>query len=159
MWNWVPSQRRSGPKRRAWYWGALRGAFYPPRRLSVGDGVGSKIINMRINTAPLIFVGLPPKYAAVLIANFNSLVLDFVARTKIGGTYLTFGYLNQFAVLPPTHYRSSDFDFLLPRIKNNKGSVSLDRDALFDVIRRSRDSSSNADLNEAAAAADASACG
>jgi hypothetical protein len=68
------------------------------------------------HTAPLIFVGLSAQYAAVLNANLNSLVLDFTARTKVGGTHLTFGYLNQFSVLPPQRFTTSDFGFLIPRI-------------------------------------------
>jgi hypothetical protein len=36
-----------------------------------------------------------------LIGNFCSLVLDYAARQKIGGTHLTYGYLNQLPILSP----------------------------------------------------------
>jgi hypothetical protein len=36
-----------------------------------------------------------------LLANLNSFVLDYLARQKVGGTNLTYGYLTQFPVLPP----------------------------------------------------------
>jgi hypothetical protein len=46
----------------------------------------------------------------------NSLVLDYVARQKIGGTHLTYGYLEQFAVLPPDRYSHADQAFIVPRV-------------------------------------------
>jgi hypothetical protein len=52
------------------------------------------------HTMPLML----PRNAAwieALPAMFNALVLDFAARQKIGGTHLTFNYLEQLPVLPP----------------------------------------------------------
>jgi hypothetical protein len=51
-----------------------------------------------------------------LLANLNSLVLDFVARLKIGGTHLTYGYFKQLPVLVPSAYGASDFEFINPRV-------------------------------------------
>jgi hypothetical protein len=45
--------------------------------------------------------------AACLLANLSSFVLDYAARQKIGGTHLTYGYLNQLPVLPPEAYLGS----------------------------------------------------
>jgi Eco57I restriction-modification methylase len=53
------------------------------------------------HTFPL---ALPGSRAAWLCANLSAFVLDYVARQKIAGTHLTFGYVNQFPVLPPDHY-------------------------------------------------------
>ncbi len=39
--------------------------------------------------------------ASGLFALLNSLALDFVARQKVGGTHLTYNYLEQLPVLPP----------------------------------------------------------
>ena len=39
-----------------------------------------------------------------LIANVNSLVLDFIARQKVGGTNLNFFIVKQFQVLKPSDY-------------------------------------------------------
>lgn len=53
---------------------------------------------------------------AALYANFNSLVLDFVARLKVAGINLTFGYLFQFPILPPSAYSKADLAFIIPRV-------------------------------------------
>ncbi|MBO0798761.1 MAG: hypothetical protein J2P31_08045, partial [Blastocatellia bacterium] len=42
-----------------------------------------------------------------LNANLNSFALDFITRQKIGGTSLTYFYLKQFPVLPPSSYIQS----------------------------------------------------
>ncbi|EOD67656.1 Eco57I restriction-modification methylase domain-containing protein [Amycolatopsis vancoresmycina] len=39
-----------------------------------------------------------------LYANLCSFSLDYITRQKMGGTHLTYGYLNQLAVLPPRTY-------------------------------------------------------
>jgi hypothetical protein len=51
-----------------------------------------------------------------LIANLTSLVLDYVARQKVGGTNLTFYYIKQFPVLPPDRYTAADLHFIVPRV-------------------------------------------
>ena len=53
--------------------------------------------------------------ACALLANLNCLVLDFVARQKIGGTSLTYFYLYQFPVLPPEAYTAASLDFVVSR--------------------------------------------
>ena len=53
---------------------------------------------------------------ACLIGNLSSLVFDFVARQKIGGTTLNFFYLKQFSVLPPDVYTADDIAFIAPRV-------------------------------------------
>jgi hypothetical protein len=57
-------------------------------------GVGHTSPLMFYSTANLIF-------ASCLQANLTSFVLDYCARQKIGGTHLTYGFLNQLPVLPP----------------------------------------------------------
>lgn len=63
---------------------------------------------------PLFFVEHPPRLAAALLANWLSLTLDFTARQKIGGTSLTYFYLKQFPVLPPTAYTDADLASIVP---------------------------------------------
>ncbi len=53
------------------------------------------------HTMPLFFTELQGPRVAALLGNFCSLVLDFCARVKVGGTHLTYGYLKQFPILPP----------------------------------------------------------
>ncbi len=46
----------------------------------------------------------------------SSLVLDYVARQKVGGTNLNFHYVKQFPVLPPSAYGPQDLLFIVPRV-------------------------------------------
>jgi hypothetical protein len=68
------------------------------------------------HTMPLLFTEIVGSKAAALLGNFCSLVLDFCARVKIGGTHLTYGYLKQFPVLPPDRYTEADLAFIVPRV-------------------------------------------
>ena len=54
--------------------------------------------------------------AALLLANLSSLALDFIARVKVGGTHLTYGYLKQFPVFPPSHYSEANKAFITCRV-------------------------------------------
>ena len=71
--------------------------------------------------APLI---RPPdvESAVLLAANFNSIVLDFVARTSVGGTDLSFFIIKQLPVLPPGVYLETAptddtwAELILPRV-------------------------------------------
>ncbi|SEJ06512.1 Methyltransferase domain-containing protein [Azotobacter beijerinckii] len=69
------------------------------------------------HTMPLMFpkTGTPAQKAA-LLANLDSLVYDFVARQKIGGTHLTYTYLKQFPTLPPDAYSEADLAYIVPRV-------------------------------------------
>jgi len=68
------------------------------------------------NTLPLFMTNQPPELVAALLANFNSLALDYVARVKVGGTHLTYNYLKQFPFFPPERYTESDLSFIVPRV-------------------------------------------
>lgn len=69
------------------------------------------------HTMPLMFpkTGTPVQ-KAVLLANLDSLVYDFVARQKIGGTHLTYTYLKQFPTLPPDAYSEADLAYIVSRV-------------------------------------------
>jgi hypothetical protein len=68
------------------------------------------------HTCPLIFVDAEPKRLAALLANLDSLALDFVARLKLGGTHLTYGYLKQLPLIQPASYTQNDLAFIVPRV-------------------------------------------
>jgi hypothetical protein len=68
------------------------------------------------NTMPLVFVGSSARLAAALVASWSSLVVDYFARQKVGGTHLTFGYLTQLPILPPAAYSERDLDFIVQRV-------------------------------------------
>ena len=53
--------------------------------------------------------------AAIFAANLSSLPLDYIARVKVGGTHLTYGYFKQFPVINPSSYSSAALDFIVPR--------------------------------------------
>ena len=57
-----------------------------------------------------------PRHWAALLANLNSLVLYYLARQKVGGTHLTYGYLKQFPVLPPERYTDTGLAYIVPRV-------------------------------------------
>jgi len=59
-----------------------------------------------VNSAPLILTGdgIGVRASSCLVANLNSLVLDFVARQKVGNIHLNFFIVEQFPILPPDAY-------------------------------------------------------
>ncbi|MDC3958543.1 N-6 DNA methylase [Polyangium jinanense] len=76
------------------------------------------------HTSPLMLPNAAPDRIAALYANLCSFALDYAARQKIGGTHLTYGYLKQLPVLPPSTYDGSSTwcpgialsDWLLARV-------------------------------------------
>ena len=68
------------------------------------------------HTAPLVFSQRTAQQQTALLSNFNSLVLDFIARTKVSGLHLTFGALFQLPILPPSAYSEADLGFIVPRV-------------------------------------------
>lgn len=68
------------------------------------------------HTMSLFMTGQTAHHMAALLGNLNSLVLDFCARVKVGGTHLTYSYIKQFPVLPPNHYTEADLAFIVPRV-------------------------------------------
>lgn len=68
------------------------------------------------DTASLLFPFQDVKLIACLLSNFNSLIFDYCARQIVGGTHMTFGYLKQLPILPPTAYAEADLAFIVPRV-------------------------------------------
>ncbi len=52
------------------------------------------------HTYPLIFA----RERSYLLAILNSLVLDYIARQKVAGLHLTYSYIKQLPVIPPTRF-------------------------------------------------------
>lgn len=50
------------------------------------------------------------------VASFNTLSVDFIARTKLGGTNLNWFYVAQLPILPPNAYSEDDLGFIVPRV-------------------------------------------
>jgi len=68
------------------------------------------------HTLPLFFSETCPSDSALLLANLNSLSLDYISRQKVGGTHLTYGYLKQFPTIPPEKYTQENKTFICSRI-------------------------------------------
>ncbi len=67
------------------------------------------------HTFPLMFTDQPAWMTSALLAVLGSLVLDYVARQKVGGTHLTYGFLMQFPVPSPATLGPKTA-FLSPRV-------------------------------------------
>jgi hypothetical protein len=68
------------------------------------------------HTSPLMFSNTRPDQQAALLASLNSLSLDYIARTKVAGLHLTYGFLKQFPILPPSAFAEDDLAFIVPRV-------------------------------------------
>jgi hypothetical protein len=70
------------------------------------------------NNLPVWFTNakLSTPLVACFIATLSSLVFDFVARFKVGGTHLNFFIAAQLPTLPPSAFNSADLGFVLPRV-------------------------------------------
>jgi hypothetical protein len=71
-------------------------------------GVGDKFLLFTTKTSA--------QQSAALLACLDSLVCDFIARQKVGGTSFKYYTMKQVAVLPPEHYSESDLSFIVPRV-------------------------------------------
>ncbi|MGL6136717.1 MAG: hypothetical protein ACRC2M_05465, partial [Planktothrix sp.] len=69
------------------------------------------------HTAPLLFSDKNNVLLiSCLVCNLNSLVFDFIARQKIGGTHLTFTAFRQLPIIPPEWYTPEDIEFISSRV-------------------------------------------
>ena len=68
------------------------------------------------HTMPLFHSSQRGRLQAALLGNWGALAFDYLARQKVGGTHLTYGYLKQFPVLPPDSYTQVDLAYIVPRV-------------------------------------------
>ncbi len=57
-----------------------------------------------------------PGHMAALLGNWNSIVLDYAARQKVGGTHLKYHLFKQLPILAPQAYTPTDLNYILPRV-------------------------------------------
>jgi hypothetical protein len=88
------------------------------------------------HTMPLVFTDASPDSQLCLCGNLNSLVFDYVTRQKLGGTHLTYGYLKQLPVLPPSFYRAADVADVASRVLELVYTAD-DMQPLADALRAS----------------------
>jgi hypothetical protein len=67
---------------------------------------------------PLIFFrnDISTQLVACFLANMNSLILDFAARQKVGGTSLSYFIVKQLPTILPSEYGKNQIDFITPRV-------------------------------------------
>ena len=58
----------------------------------------------------------PADKALCLLAQWSSLICDYVARNKVGGTNFTYGYFNQMPSLRPEQFSQNSATFIVPRV-------------------------------------------
>ena len=68
------------------------------------------------NSMPLIFSSQSPQKLSALIANFNSLVLDYITKQKASGGNLNFYVVKQLPIIPPERYTQKDIEYITPRV-------------------------------------------
>lgn len=68
------------------------------------------------HSMPLVEVSASSRSKAGMLANWSALPFDFFARQKLAGVNLTFGYLTQFPILPPSAYDEAALAFIVPRV-------------------------------------------
>lgn len=69
------------------------------------------------NNLPIWYAGadVDGRHAAAFVGMLTSMIFDFSARHKVGGTHLNFFIAQQLPVLPPSDF-SHDLDFITPRV-------------------------------------------
>jgi hypothetical protein len=116
-WYWVPAEEveaRLGEWKCGWLLGFRNVTNATNERSAVFGllpkaGVG--------HSMPLLFAKAVKTYLVpALVANLASIVFDYFVRQKIGGVNMTFGYIEQFPVLPPDAYTPEDLRFIVPRV-------------------------------------------
>lgn len=70
------------------------------------------------NSLPIFFFSrnTAANMASLFLANQISLVANYIARNKIGGTNFNFFYMKQLPTLPPESYAPEDSAFIAPRV-------------------------------------------
>lgn len=54
--------------------------------------------------------------AGLIVANLNSLLVDFIAQRKVGGTHIRKFIIQQLPILPLSSYSGTDLDFIVLRV-------------------------------------------
>lgn len=102
---------------KGWEWGWLMGWRDITNATNERTVIASVMPRVGVgHTISLMFATQEASLSAALLGNFESLALDYIARVKVGGTHLTYGYLKQFPVLPPARYTETDLAFIVPRV-------------------------------------------
>lgn len=64
----------------------------------------------------LIFSNRSIAENCLLLAGLSSIVVDFIARVKLGGVNMNYFYVKQFPILPPDSYTETDIAYISSRV-------------------------------------------
>ncbi|MDP9809900.1 type I restriction-modification system DNA methylase subunit [Rhizobium tibeticum] len=116
---WVPVEEVEGRLRaKGWNRGWLMGWRDICRSTDERTVIATVFPRLAVgNNLPLMFTGesIPAWKASALVASLSSLVCDFFARHKVGGTHLNYFIYQQLPILSPSAYSEEDFHFIVPR--------------------------------------------
>ena len=115
---WVPgTEVESRLKAKGWDKGWLMGWRDIARATDERTVIASVFPRVGVgHVLPLFFLKATSELWATFQSSLSSMALDFVARQKVGGTHLTYGYLKQFPILPPTFYTEPRLAFITVRV-------------------------------------------
>ena len=68
------------------------------------------------NSCALCFTSTTPVYNACLLGDMNSMIHDWCARQKIGGSNINMFIVKQIPTLAPSAYSQEDIEFIVPRV-------------------------------------------
>ena len=116
-WYWVEEGEYINRKLRKTdknYWISFRSiARANDERTVIAAGLPSVGLSGKL---PAFATPLSSKMDVVFLGLLNSLVVDYCARLKVGGTDLALHYVKQFPVLPPDYFVESRLMFVVPRV-------------------------------------------
>lgn len=73
-------------------------------------------VNAFNHKAPLLLPNVSESLAACLLATLNSLVVDYIERTKQASPNVSLFYLKQLPILPPEAFKEQDVAFICDRV-------------------------------------------
>ena len=115
-WYWVSESDIDAVadlKGRQWFFAFRDVTNTTAERTFVSSVIPRSAVNHK---APLIASTREATLTSALIANFSSLILDFLSRQKVSGSSMTYFYIKQLPILSPSLYSDADVAFIAPRV-------------------------------------------
>jgi len=98
---------------RNWLLGWRRNARSHDQRTMIATCIPATAVG---DSTFLILPNTQPALAGAVLGCLNSLVHDYVARQKVGGINMSYHFVQQFPVLPPSAYSAADLALIVPRV-------------------------------------------